>query len=107
MTDLTTAHTAAHEENVDRTVAAGQDAKDKAVTNAAWQDANAKARDAYNDLPRFEFSAVIAHGGKVHRVYSPSRKFLNNPYCGSSRWNRSRAHAVDAEVTCQKCLHIS
>jgi hypothetical protein len=95
MTDLTAAHEAAHEENADRTMAA--------LENAVGPDARDAARSAWFALPRFGFNAVIAYGGKVHRVYSPSRKFLGQPYCGSSRWNSARARATDAEVTCLKC----
>ena len=96
MTDLTAAHEAAHEENAARTMAAWR--------NAVGRDANAAAHSAWLALPRFHFNAVIAYGGKIHRVWSPSSKFLDQPYCGASRWNGERARVTDAEVTCLKCL---
>ena len=98
MTDLTAAHEAAHEENAARTMTAWR--------NAVGPDANLAARRAWMDLPRFKFHAVIAlwGGGKVHEVWSPSRKFLDQPSCGSSRWDGGRAQVTNAEVTCLKCL---
>jgi hypothetical protein len=98
MTDLTAAHEAAHEENAARTMTAWRNATGVEATDAAHR--------AWMDLPRFKFHAVIAlwGGGKVHEVWSPSRKFLDQPYCGSSRWDGGRAQVTNAEVTCLKCL---
>lgn len=68
----------------------------KEAKDAAWR--------ARVDLPRFEFSAVIAYGGKVHRVYAAAANLIaSRPYCGSSRWSSSRARLVDAPVTCERC----
>jgi hypothetical protein len=98
MTDQTANHAAAHEENASRTMAAWR--------NAVGGDAKDAARSAWNDLPHFRFHATIALSGvgKVHKVWSPSSKFLDQPYCGASRWNGGRARVVDSEVTCLKCL---
>lgn len=57
------------------------------------------------DIPRRIFAVQIAWGvGKVHRIGAPSPQFIDQPFCGSSRWNSARARIVDAEITCQKCL---
>ena len=98
MNDLTNAHTAAHEENARLTMKAWRDAEGR--------EANAAARSAWNDLPRFTFHAVISMSGygKVHKVWTQSAEFLDQPYCGSSRWNSGRARVTTAPVTCRKCL---
>jgi hypothetical protein len=107
MTDLTAAHEAAHEEHYDRTMKVWRAAKTHEEEEAGWR--------AWIELPRFNFHAVIAlnGGGKVHRVFSPSRKQLDQPFtgpalirlhCGSSRWKGGHARIVDSPVTCQKCL---
>lgn len=62
-----------------------------------------EARDTFRALPTRTFHAVIAAGGKVHRVSAKGPRFLRQPYCGSSRWNGSLARVVDSPVTCQKC----
>jgi hypothetical protein len=98
MADLTNAHAAAHDENASRTMKAWRDAE--------GFDAVRDAQDAWSDLPSFQFHAVISlsGGGKVHRVSAPSAKFLEQPWCGSSRWDGGRARVTDAPVTCAKCL---
>ena len=62
------------------------------------------ARQVWLALPRFAFAAVIAYGGKVHRVYGPSARQLDErPHCGASRWNSRRATIVDSPITCERC----
>ena len=98
MTDQTAAHEAAHEENAERVMSAWR--------KAEGREANDAARSAWNDLPRFHFNAVISMSGngKVHRVWTPSAKYLSQPWCGASRWNGGQARVTDSPVTCLKCL---
>jgi len=60
--------------------------------------------NAWHDIPRRLFSVQISWGGKVHLVGAPSPHFLDQPHCGSSRWNSAKARIVDSPVTCEKCL---
>jgi hypothetical protein len=61
---------------------------------------------AFCDMPKRWYPAKIAlQAGKVHRVFASSPRFLDSPYCGSSRWNTGQArHVPGAEITCMKCL---